>query len=969
MFNKIRDRITRSHIVIVAFILMFTILAGRLFNLQIVNGQNYYDGYKLQIQKTKTVTGTRGNIYDKNGKVLAYNELAYSVTIEDNGDYETRNEKNKVLNDIISNVINIVEKNGDAIINDFGIVLDYDNKYTFVQTSETGILRFVADVYGKATIDELTTEQKNSTASDIISYLCGDETYGYGIDEDKTEKAAVLKLINIRYAIGLNSYQKYLETTIAEDVSDKTVAEIMENLDDLQGVEVTEDSLRRYNDSEAFASLIGYTGQISSDEYNDLSDDVKDEYSLNDVVGKSGLEKVLDNELKGKSGENTLYVNNVGKVIDSEEGTSPEAGNDIYLTLDYDLQVATYKILEQQIAGIVLSRIQNVLYLNQNNISDNTEIIIPIGDVYNALISNNVLSLRSISSEDAKETESEVNAKFSARKTEVIDGLKTMLNDPNAASYNDSSDEMQDYMDYIVTTMLTETYQVLVNSNIDKNDETYKQWKDGSVSAYTFLNYAISKNWVNTSLISSEEDNEKYSDSAELYKDLIEYIFQLLESNNGFNKIVYKYMIYSEQVTGRELCMMLYEQEVLPFDQEQYDRLKNGTLGSYDFIRGKIETLDITPGQLALEPCSGSIVITDPNSGDTLACVSYPGYDNNRLANTMDSDYYNKLVTDGSRPFYNKATQEVTAPGSTYKPLVAIAGLTEGVIDTGSSVVCNGEFTRVTPSLKCWVYPSSHGGENVTQAIADSCNVFFSEVGYRLSQKTDETANVNQEDGSIEQTTYYSSTTGTNTLAKYAQQFGLGDTSGLEITENAPKISDESSVPSSIGQGTNSFTTSQLAKYINTIANRGTVYDLTLLDKVTDAKGNTVKEYENKVDNTVELPDSTWNAVQAGMGNVINNNFSSVFRDLTGAGISVASKSGTAQQSMIDPDHALFVGYAPAESPELTFAIRITNGYTSTYTAEVASDVLRYYFGTSPVEEIITGTAKDLSTTSVSHTD
>ena len=101
----------------------------------------------------------------------------------------------------------------------------------------------------------------------------------------------------------------------------------------------------------------------------------------------------------------------------------------------------------------------------------------------------------------------------------------------------------------------------------------------------------------------------------------------------------------------------------------------------------KVENLEITPGQLALEPCTGSAVVSDPNTGEVLACVSYPGYDNNRLSNTMDSKYYNQLVTGLSRPFYNNATQERTAPGSTYKMLTAAAGLTEGIVTADTTFI------------------------------------------------------------------------------------------------------------------------------------------------------------------------------------------------------------------------------------------------------------------------------------------
>ena len=213
MWEKIKSRVSaivqsRVIIVIMLFCVTSAILIQRIFFLQIVKGQEYLDNYKLQIQKTKDVEGTRGNIYDRNGKLLAYNELAYAVTIEDNGEYDTTKQKNRELNKVINTVINIVEKNGDTVVNNFGIILDKDNNYMFVARSETQRLRFIADVYGKLKIDDLDAGQKNSSAADLINYLCTDEQYGYGISQQSMEKQDVLKLINIRYAIALNGYQK-----------------------------------------------------------------------------------------------------------------------------------------------------------------------------------------------------------------------------------------------------------------------------------------------------------------------------------------------------------------------------------------------------------------------------------------------------------------------------------------------------------------------------------------------------------------------------------------------------------------------------------------------------------------------------------------------------------------------------------------------------------------------------------------
>ena len=253
---------SRIVVIILIFCITSAILVQRVFYLQIVKGQEYLDDYKLQIQKTKEVQGTRGNIYDRNGYLLAYNELAYAVTIEDNGEYDDREHKNKELNRVVSSVIQMVESNGDTVINNFGVILDNNNNYMYVAENETQRLRFIADVFGKRTIDDLTTKQKNISADALIDYLCTDEVNGYGIRQSSMEKTEVLKLVNIRYAISLNSFQKFIATTIAEDVSDETVAIVMENLDDLQGVSIEEESMRRYADSYCFANIIGYTGQI-----------------------------------------------------------------------------------------------------------------------------------------------------------------------------------------------------------------------------------------------------------------------------------------------------------------------------------------------------------------------------------------------------------------------------------------------------------------------------------------------------------------------------------------------------------------------------------------------------------------------------------------------------------------------------------------------------------------------------------
>ena len=195
-------------------------------------------------------------------------------------------------------------------------------------------------------------------------------------------------------------------------------------------------------------------------------------------------------------------------------------------------------------------------------------------------------------------------------------------------------------------------------------------------------------------------------------------------------------MLQEDTISGEDLCLVLYEQGVLSKEDELYQTMASGGLDAYTFMYRKIANLEITPAQLALAPCSASAVITDTTTGNVLACVSYPGYDNNRLTNNMDTDYYAKLSTDLSSPFFNKATQQKTAPGSTLKILSTVAGMSEGVIDDGTYIECTGSFDLVTPPINCW-NKQGHGSLDIREAIEQSCNVFFTTIGFELGKDSE----------------------------------------------------------------------------------------------------------------------------------------------------------------------------------------------------------------------------------------
>ena len=947
MFREIADRLkeaveyvmkSRLMVLVIVFCMTSAVLIGRLFYLQIVRGEDYLENYELQIRKTDSTAATRGNIYDRNGNILASNELAYSVTIKDTVPTDTdADEKNEILNSTLDRVLELVEKNGDSVIDSFGIMLNSSGEYEYVETNETRKLRFIADVYGEAYVDDLEEDERNQSAAELIHYLC-EKRYGLNDDKDDPDydPAYILKMVNMRYAMGLNGYQQYRSTTLASDVSDETAAAIMENQDELTGVDVEEISLRHYPDGIYFSSVIGYTGPMSQDEYDALDEEDKEKYSRSDIVGKWGIEQVCDSTLQGEKGESVYYVDNRGRVIDTISSTDPKAGNDVYLTIDKNLQISAYKLLEEKIAGILLSKLTDTLNYDPADAKDASSILIPVSDAYHALIANGLLDMGHFSADDAGAAEKAVYSAFREKQESVIGELTDQLSDPDAPAYRDLSEEMQAYMTYIYRQVLIEKTGIVISDAVDVTDKTLLAWtQDETISLCTFLNYAISQNWIDTSILG----DSAYSSSEEIYEELVKYLKDYLSTDSDFDKLLYEYLIKSGGITGRQICAIVYEQGVLPMEEDKYNGLMDGSVSSFGWLYNKIESLQITPGELGMEPCSGGLVVTDPDTGDVLACVSYPGYDNNRLSNTMDSAYYNQLVTGTARTFYNRATQEKTAPGSTFKMVSSAAGLEEGIIDGNTGFYCDGEFSKVTPSPKCWVYPNGHGSLDVVGAIENSCNVFFYNVGYNLSI---------DDDGN------YDSTLGTDRLGKYAELFGLGEKSGLEIDEASPDISNEYSIQSAIGQGTNNYTVSQLNRYVTAVANRGTVYDLTLIDRTADANGSLLRDNEAEVVRTIdEFDSSTWDMLQEGMEKMVTSHYST-FSDLE---FSMAGKTGTAQHNELHANHALFVGYAPTDSPEVSIAVRIAYGYNSGYASEVARDVLRIYFDPDLKDELITGHA------------
>lgn len=323
----------------------------------------------------------------------------------------------------------------------------------------------------------------------------------------------------------------------------------------------------------------------------------------------------------------------------------------------------------------------------------------------------------------------------------------------------------------------------------------------------------------------------------------------------------------------------------------------------------------------------GAAAVVSVGTGEVLALASYPTYD----LSTFNEDY-DELVNDQRLPMFNRATQGIYAPGSTFKMVTAVAALESGIITPSSIIQDRGIYTYYKdPQPMCWIYSqtgSTHGRINVSQAITDSCNYFFYEVG-RL--------------------------TGIRTLDSYASQFGLGQSTGIEIGDSSGVLAspewaeshdqewtDGQTITAAIGQSYNLFTPLQLANYVATLVGGGDHYQAHLLKNV-KAYDNSrlLYMYGDKPMNTVEISDFTLSAVTRGMHELtVSGSVAYAFENCV---VSAGAKTGSAQVGT-DIANGVFVAYAPYEKPEIAVAIVIEKGGSGAALANTAVEIINSWF-------------------------
>ena len=456
----------------------------------------------------------------------------------------------------------------------------------------------------------------------------------------------------------------------------------------------------------------------------------------------------------------------------------------------------------------------------------------------------------------------------------------------------------------------------------------------------------------------SEEDMEKYRPQDEnsgydydtkVGRDGVEYTFEdWLHGTNGTARVT--------RTASGTITSTVYTEDPVPGNhvyltidiqlQEAVERILE--TGIYELQLKRDEdnakyTMEGNLDEVREDIQGGAIVVVDVKTGEPLAIASYPTFD---LSSIIED--YSDLLEAENNPLFNRALNGAYEPGSTFKPCTAIAGLTENIINTETQIECTGLFTKYADqgyAPACWIYTQTdgqltHGYDNVTEAIKDSCNVFFYTVADNL---------------------------GIRKLMEYAKNFGLGESTGIELSETTGNMAnpdnhlnydvdswvDGDTVQAGIGQSDSMFTPLQLAEYCAAIANGGTRHSAAILKSVRSYDySRQLYQKETEALSTVDSADYNWAAVQRGMylmANDITSSSSTVYYALSnysynGVSLPVAAKTGTSQLGEDKTNNAIFMCYAPFDDPEIAIAIVVERGQSGANLSKMARNVLDAYF-------------------------
>jgi cell division protein FtsI/penicillin-binding protein 2 len=806
--------------------LCFYLLLARLFNLQIVNGHTYATSEVSVDKQTMPIPTTRGNIYDHLGRPLAINTSSFAIQM----DPAVAEMNAQVFYDLLV----MLERNGETVIDNFPI--SETEPYSFeVDRAGTTEERWKKDMaFVKDPV--FSTEKNPITGPSLTAEECFIELRERFKVPEELSNSEARKVLNICSMLYMQRFNTLVPVIIAYNAKPSTIANLTEENVKYKGITAVESHLRQYPEGKYFSSIVGYLALQTQAEYEVNKGKG---YSIDDAVGRSGIELSYESVLRGKAGSVEVELDSSNKIVKYLDEVPPEPGKDVFLTLDRDLQAASYDILEQALVNALVAELKG-----EGGIKN--QITLP--QLFASISRNSVYTVSQIMAQpEGAETAG------AAVKAAVLAAM------PEAdASTSEGVAAIREVIALAV--------------------------EDGTLSPLTMLKLMMEQSIISGSVESLPS----------------------------------KVNVLSEVVA-------------------------------------RIESGEITPQMAALDPSTGSIVVVDTKNGEVLAAVGYPSFDANRFVNSMDSAYYSKLRSDTTSPLLNRPFVDARAPGSTLKMVTAIAALESEAITPDSTIYDHTTFTAAGgKAVSCWS-AVSHGAITVSQALEVSCNYFFCEAVYRLGNTKSGTK-----------------LDAISTMNKYMRYFGLGSKTGVEIREGDPSIAspkykldlfdlynpnapeydrewhDGDTLQVAIGQGYNNITPASMAKYITTIANKGTRYSLHLVDSVMNASRTEIDNTRPTIeDRGLDVKDSTWDVIYEGMLLVTQGSKGTgraVFSDFP---ITVAGKTGTADEQTGRNAHSSFGGFAPFEDPEIAVYVSVPFGDTKaspSIAAQIAKRVMAEYF-------------------------
>ncbi|MCL2702212.1 MAG: penicillin-binding transpeptidase domain-containing protein [Defluviitaleaceae bacterium] len=821
ILSKIKSLLTNRLIVLLVILTaMFIILATRLYDLQIVHGHEYQT-VRRQFTNERVISAPRGEIFDRNGQPLAINRTTAMVKMDPN--VRVHGNNHALINENLLSFIRLMDRYGEVIEDELRISESQPREFLFG---------------GSRSREELWKRDMNLpldiSAQDAYDRLVA--RFRIPVD-DMTPREARL-VLSMRQSLLRQQWHRN-PITVVLSVSPAAQAALEERNQEFPGFYIDIDYLREYPEGMYVSHIIGYIRRINSDQ---LERNRVFGYIEDDLFGQEGVESAFELFLRGERGSVTIETDSAGRRIGILDTNPAIAGDNVYLTLDINLQREIYHIIERRLTEIIIGKLTS----NPRRERARPEDHIPVRDLLVSMIKSNNISIGAIM------TAGEENLAWPIR------------------AYVEN------------------------NSDFDIASETYQ-------------------------------------------RELRDFVADAVDKG---------------RITENQLLLAMYEQGLVAPTDAELERMKRGNQQTLAFIVRMLNEGYITPAMTNVHPSTASVVVLDVDTGAVLASVSYPSYDNNRLVNNFDNNYWARLMNDPARPMFNRAFQELRAVGSTFKMLTTVAVLENEVVRPNTRIFDEFTFTSAgLPHARC---NTRHGSVNAEEAIMVSCNYYYYETSFRLG---------NSRSGNMLE--------GIWKLNEYMSYFGLGHPTGVEIFCEFDRLferlphgllpisspeyrlhrgrggwSDGETIRTAIGQSENALTCAVMAKYTATIASGGVRYEMHFLSHVEAYDGSLVSRRTPVIEDIVPMSESTLNTVRRGMLGVTANSRGTahrVFRDLP---IQVAGKTGTAQEEGW-PNHMSFSAFAPYDDPAIALYVLVPGGYRSSSdnpAAVVARDVIEAYF-------------------------